>query len=361
MPKDKTKNPTKQRIANPTVRNVCFTINNPTTDVYQNLQNQLDGVSGCIWQLEKCPSSGTLHIQGYLELSKPKRFSGIKKLLGCNSAHLEPRKSKTPGPAIDYCRKEESRCTSSDCDSKLYPGGAGPFQWGELSSDGNQGNRNDLAEACETLREEGYSAVAEKHPTSFVKYFRGFKALETAIIKPYKGKIKKIAIIGPTGCGKTWKATHDYGEAFVWSINSSGNCFWDGYNGEETIVIDDFRGPSSGISLDFFLKLCNDDALLTQLNVKGVTTVNRAKTIVVTSPLEPKDWFPQASNLLDNVTAQVTRRFPEVIRLKDPYVPPKDPKPMEVIEISDDEEMAPKQDYFEDCDSIDIDDLEEDL
>lgn len=59
-------------------------------------------------QKEKCPETGREHYQGFLQLVKPARFTRIKDILKCESAHLEKAKG-TPVQAWDYCCKEESR------------------------------------------------------------------------------------------------------------------------------------------------------------------------------------------------------------------------------------------------------------
>ena len=61
-----------------------------------------------IWQLEKAPSTGELHIQGYFEFRKPMRVPAVKRAVASQSAHVEERNG-TPQEAKDYCSKEETR------------------------------------------------------------------------------------------------------------------------------------------------------------------------------------------------------------------------------------------------------------
>lgn len=296
---------------NPTVRNVCFTIPNPTEELLTSLRAPKQGIRYCVWQLEISPTTRTPHIQGYLELDKPQRFSGIKSLLSCNTAHLEQRMG-TRLQAIEYCRKTDSRAPGDS---------SGPFEWGD--GECTQGKRSDLQAACSTLETEGLLGVARQHPTAFVKYHRGFAALDAITRSAYTGKVRKVAIFGPTGTGKTWKALHDFGTCYVWNGISSGTVFFDNYQGEETIILDDFRGLGSGWNLDFFLRFTNDDCIVRQLNIKGGTVPNNARTIVVTSPLAPATWFPKGKG--EDVKAQIERRFKEVIHMTEPWVPPPPP------------------------------------
>lgn len=71
-----------------------------------------------IYQVEQCPDTGRHHIQAYLELKKQTPFQQVKAMFSPAQVHLEGRKAKTPGPAIKYCSKEETRVT-------------GPFEFGQ--------------------------------------------------------------------------------------------------------------------------------------------------------------------------------------------------------------------------------------
>lgn len=88
-----------------------------------------------IWQIEECPETHRTHVQGYLELPKTKRFTGIKALFRDQSVHLEERRgSRTQ--ARDYCRKDESRVQ-------------GPFEHGTWIN--GPGERTDLHAVREAI------------------------------------------------------------------------------------------------------------------------------------------------------------------------------------------------------------------
>lgn len=135
----------------PRVRNWCFTDNNPDYEPMELPQHPEEKY--CSWQLEK-GESGTLHIQGYIELKKQMTLSAMKAWLP--GAHFEPRKG-TREEARDYTMKDDSRV-------------AGPFERGEFGQE--QGKRMDL-EAVKLAVAEGKSKreiydlfpfVAAKHP-----------------------------------------------------------------------------------------------------------------------------------------------------------------------------------------------------
>lgn len=76
-------------------------------------------------QKEKAPETGREHFQGYVALKSPMRLSGVKTLLGDDTAHLEPCKG-SPLQSWEYCTKEDTRVD-------------GPWTYGDAPK--GQGNR----------------------------------------------------------------------------------------------------------------------------------------------------------------------------------------------------------------------------
>jgi len=62
-----------------------------------------------VYQVECCPTTKRDHIQGYLELKSQTRFNQVKQMFAPCVVHLEGRKAKSAIPAINYCKKEETR------------------------------------------------------------------------------------------------------------------------------------------------------------------------------------------------------------------------------------------------------------
>lgn len=71
------------------------------------------------------------------------------------------------------------------------------------------------------------------------------------------------------------------------SAKSGGECWLDGYNGERTIVLDEFRGQ---IPLDFVKNIC--DQYHFQIAVKGGFVPFSPDNVVFTSQHHPDDWWP---------------------------------------------------------------------
>lgn len=88
----------------------CFTIHDPNW-VFEFDENY---VEYCVYQHESCPTTGRVHVQGYLELVRRKARSTVKReILKKESAHVEHREG-TREQARDYCMKVESRVTGTE-------------------------------------------------------------------------------------------------------------------------------------------------------------------------------------------------------------------------------------------------------
>jgi len=161
----------------------------------------------------------------------------------------------------------------------------GPWEFGERSK---QGERSDLKKACDTLKEtRSYKRVAEEHPETFMRYYRGFREwLNTTDTRVRDWKTKLIVIYGEPRTGKSSMAREIAPGAYYLGSSNSDTVWWDGYEDQETVVIDDFY---SWIRYDTLLRLT--DRYPMQVDVKGGKRNFLAKTIIITSNQDPKDWY----------------------------------------------------------------------
>jgi hypothetical protein len=63
--------------------------------------------------------------------------------------------------------------------------------------------------------------------------------------------------------------------------------FWDGYQGHDRVVMDEFRGD-----IDIAHLLRWFDRYPVNVEIKGSATVLRARQIWITSNLDPREWYP---------------------------------------------------------------------
>lgn len=88
-----------------------------------------------VFQIEKAPETGRLHLQGFGQFATPRHFSTVQKALsgveGLAAPHIE--KCKSVRKLVEYCQKEETRVQT-------------PVKWGEIRYHDRQGARLDLVE-----------------------------------------------------------------------------------------------------------------------------------------------------------------------------------------------------------------------
>jgi len=130
--------------------------------------------------------------------------------------------------ARDYCGKADTRLD-------------GPWTYGE---EPQQGKRSDLDEV-KRLIDGGATveSIADSHFADWCRYRQSFK--EYSLLRSPKRNWQTTVTVywGPSGCGKTRRAAYEAGPDAYWLNNTGGNVlWWDGYDGQETLVIDEFYG-----------------------------------------------------------------------------------------------------------------------
>lgn len=245
-------------------RNICFTINNPDELLDPELW---ETCSYCVYQHEM-GENGTSHFQGYAEFKGKHRFTYYAKLPGLERAHLEVRRG-TGTQAANYCMKEEGRLE-------------GPYEWGEMKE---QGKRSDLEAIRRELDEnKPMKRIAEDHFSSWCRYHKSFKAYKQLKVQPRNWPMELVFIIGPTGTGKSRRTHEMAGESVYYKPPGK---WWDDYNGEHTVVFDEFYGHSYPFSQ--LLQLL--DRYPFMVESKGFTQHFVSRRIIFTSNQNPKDWY----------------------------------------------------------------------
>jgi hypothetical protein len=244
----------------------CFTINNPHINEIDSPRawQTADTIRGAVWQYER-GQSGTPHIQGYLQLHRTQRGSWVKKRLH-SGAHWEPARADYSCNE-EYCTKEEGRI-------------AGPWTVGRFK---RAGERSDI-QAVQKAIEDGQSErqIAAVYPEVWFKYPRAVKEYRRLIVEPRRFKSRVIVLVGPTGTGKTSFAFHCFDDVYV---KPHGEWF-DGYDGESVVLIDEFYGW-----IPYSLLLTLLDRYPCLVPFKGGFHQWSPRTIVLTSNKPPNEWY----------------------------------------------------------------------
>lgn len=262
----------------------CFTLNNPGEDDLKEIQARTHGLNRTYIVVgREVGEQGTPHLQGYVEFKSVKSLTQVRAINP--RIHWEARRGTAPEAAA-YCKKE----------------GNVALELGECSQ---QGKRSDLQEIAEQIvsQKRPLVEVAEAAPSQWVRYHRGFTALyNTVHMKPRTEMPTIWWVYGESGSGKTRFCTDQHKDSHYMKDNSM---WWDGYNQEEAIIIDDFELKEWIPGFKYLLRLL--DRYRFQGQVKGGYVQINSPFIYITAIEAPdtifgrhKEW-PQIKRRLTGV------------------------------------------------------------
>lgn len=137
--------------------------------------------------------------------------------------------------------------------------------------------------------------MLEEDPSVVIKYHKGLQYALTLLSKPRDPRVAPSIEVywGESGTGKTRKAiTDNPGAYMVTKPNGNGVIWFDGYEGQEVMILDEFYG---WIQYDLLLRLLDRYPL--KLQIKGGTVECRANKFVITSNKPWKEWYPGITDL----------------------------------------------------------------
>jgi len=225
-----------------------------------------------IYGKEICPSTGKKHLQCYIYYGNKISFNTLKRLLPGIHFEKSIKNSKTNRT---YCSKDGDFTEYGRCP--------------------NQGQRLDF----EIFRDNIWKGCSLEEmiadfPEMMAKYPKFYQMCRNVLLKSEAEKMTQpevIVITGEPGIGKTRYIYDNEDKSDIYKMEvgdgSSGSIFWDGYEGEKVIVIDDFH---NNFKLDYMLRLLDRYPL--KLNIKGGYTYKCATRIYITSNIEIDRWYP---------------------------------------------------------------------
>ncbi|AEB60990.1 replication associated protein [Barbel circovirus] len=250
------------------VKRWCFTLNNPTAEERRHIQQIItaDSVDFAVIGNE-IGDSGTPHLQGFLNMKTKRRLGTMKKWFNAR-AQYEAAKG-TDLQNDEYCTK----------------GGDTYLRIGEP---GKERCRNDLQKAIDVVKRSSGSmrAVAEACPATFIRYGRGLRDYANVMQyrKPRDFKTEVKVYVGDPGCSKSRKASELCAGTTVYY--KPRGMWWDGYDGQENVIVDDFYG---WMPCDELLRVF--DRYPCKVPVKGAYVEFVSTAIYVTSNKHVWQWY----------------------------------------------------------------------
>lgn len=137
--------------------------------------------------------------------------------------------------------------------------------------------------------------MAEEAPVTYVRYHKGFQALKLQWdIASCKPEPEVVVYYGATGTGKTYLCQQASPDAYFVSSYQ----WYDGYNGTDDVIMDEFNGQ---VAFERLLRML--DKYRFQVQTKGGHVVWNPRRIFITSHFHPNEWYPDKAD-----------RFPELFR-----------------------------------------------
>lgn len=253
-------------------RAYVFTFNNYTQEDESRIQS-ID-CKYCCYGRETAPTTGTPHLQGYIYFANPRAKRGVERSIG-GEARLWIEEAR--GDSLnnyDYSTKD---------DSSYFEKGTRP----QTSAEVGAAEKERWKQARKAAMDGRYSDIPDD---LYIRYQASFKRMRKEDgpkpvdldERPYYG----IWIYGPPRTGKSHMARTEYAPIYLKDLNK----WWDGYQEEDNVLIDEF-GPAHAQYLTDFMKKWVDRWTFSA-ETKGSRTVIRPKLIIVTSNYSIEDVWP---------------------------------------------------------------------
>lgn len=230
------------------------------------------------------------HLQGYIELTRSQEMTWVH--LNVHPQLALQKRRGTQVQAIDYCTKEDTRIN-------------GPWHLGVPVKASGQGARGDIIALRDLIREgANYRELIEEMPATVARYARFVKLVFTYTKPPaIRLDLEVVLLYGSTGRGKTRWVFEHYDHEDLYEIPLSQKSSWfDGYDGESTVLLDDFSGVMPRTQL---LRLL--DIYRLRVPTKGSFVWWRPIRILITTNVHPRKWYQDWKDFEEHYRALARR------------------------------------------------------
>lgn len=267
-----------------------FTINNYTEDHVSLVE---DLVCQGMKAGRERGKSGTPHIQGavYFKNSDKKSLRWMRTKF--HGGHFEVMRGSWADQK--YCLKDGV---------VIRDYGTGP----------RQGKRSDL-DSCQALIDEGKpnQDLYAKHFGTMIRYKRGLDEYrDSKRLKTSRSVMTTCTwIYGPTGTGKSHMAYEGYNPDTHYNHQVADNGWWDNYEQQETVIINEFRGE---IKYRELLQLLDKWPLMVKRRNRAPIPFVSTK-VIITSCLSPELCYPRQADTFDSIDQLLRRLGDNIIHL----------------------------------------------
>lgn len=274
-------------------RAFCFTLNNYTEAEVAEFK-----AWNCIYLIfgKEVGVEGTPHLQGYVSFANAKQMKALKKL--SQRAHWEIARG-TPKQASEYCEKDGDVFEKGERPkSQIEKGALGKAKW-------------DFALLC------GVEKRMDELDSQMLIQCGAKIQYAAQIVNNKKRKLPDLDVLDnewrwsrKTGTGKTRGAKLENPGYFIKAAKSK---WWDGYEGEDVVILDDLD-PTSREQAQFIKNLADHGGVWAEKKGQAAIWI-RPRRIIVTSNYPIEEVYPMGD------WAPVERRF-KVLEMNEKWVEP---------------------------------------
>lgn len=215
---------------------------------------------------QECGAGGLVHWQIVVGFSRAVRLSAVRRVF---PGHWELTRSRA---AEAYVWKPDTAIADTQ------------FEWGERPFKCNSKTDWDSVRAAASTA--NWDAIPSQ---VFVQHYNSIRRIASDNVKPVPMERSCRVFWGATGTGKSRRAWDEAGmDSYAKDPLTK---WWCGYNGEQNVVIDEFRGVLSIAHLLRWL-----DRYPVRVETKGASQPLKATQFWITSNLDPRLWYPDADD-----------------------------------------------------------------
>lgn len=274
---------------------------------------QLDSMlSNIIIGEELCPTTQKKHYQIYMYFRNQIKYSSLIKLLTTDKgsiSFLEPALGK-PQENLKYCSKSDN------------------IIWKKGSFQASTNGHTIVMQQIKEYIEAGNIDYKDKFPRYYAMYQKWMTEIALYSFKRDSSNVEVWYVYGPSGIGKTryckeWATSRGY----KYHLKPSDSPYFDGYNYEEVLIIDEFDKYIDEMKIAFVLQLL--DIYDVKIPVKHGYAPLMSRVIFLIGNKKLTDLV-SSSRYNTETRAGILRRFMnrERTELRTKYIPPQSGKSM---------------------------------
>ncbi len=261
---------------------IAITLNNPTHNEWLQWKKWEEdederatlGITYIVMQTEM---ETVRHYQAMIQFRTPKTHDWIKRNI---SARCHFERLISASASRTYCKKDSTRMDPDTSDyTRILRFEVGAIRMRPYEHVTEYIFNKEIGTPTE-------SDVAHAYPKAYLMYHSGIRKMVAMEQEPRDFPPQVSIFYGPTGTGKTWKAMEVDFSVYKIPRAEKGGWWWHNYQHEHRVVLDEFRGEIKfGHMLEFL------DRTAFTLAVKGANLTMNSRQIVITSNVEPCDWY----------------------------------------------------------------------